>query len=345
MHDDLGVSIPIKATLSGSLAAGHANVSTVGQGLASGPILIARATSTMNPGSVSAELDLPRFIGELEDFRSLWESIGNNLLSLLRKESSVRDLLEKPVHALGNYLVKVGKTPSRLADTAVSAHLSYKLAIAPFLKDVNKLADMMGTLDKAYNRLSNPLPFIVHGTASDQTTTVSADTVITPYFKKRTTVSAVREVYTWAQCARSPIALTQWDLFKAAYGINPRIRVVWELVPLSFVVDWFVSIGKFLGQFDGQALVLPYTVLSSGASVKSTYTYSNVLVPLGGQTVFKIGLRADDVIRGTVIQKQYSRNAMVLPWNNSSIAPIQTRLPNFGQVGTLVELVYASLRR
>lgn len=35
----------------------------------------------------------------------------------------------------------------------------------------------------------------------------------------------------------------QWNL-----GINPLLTA-WELVPYSFVVDWFIPIGDFIGQF------------------------------------------------------------------------------------------------
>jgi hypothetical protein len=41
---------------------------------------------------------------------------------------------------------------------------------------------------------------------------------------------------------------------------NPAV-VAWELVPFSFVVDWFVNVSEFLGQFDefiGLALDEPY---------------------------------------------------------------------------------------
>lgn len=49
---------------------------------------------------------------------------------------------------------------------------------------------------------------------------------------------------------------------------------MWEAIPYSFVVDWFVRVGDFLGQFD-QNLTLPYKLLDVGWSYKASETLEN----------------------------------------------------------------------
>lgn len=60
------------------------------------------------------------------------------------------------------------------------------------------------------------------------------------------------------------MVLKKMRLFAVMAGINPNrflasqlgltnpAHVIWDAVPLSFVADWFLPIGKFLGQFDSQ---------------------------------------------------------------------------------------------
>jgi hypothetical protein len=52
-------------------------------------------------------------------------------------------------------------------------------------------------------------------------------------------------------------------------GITNPIAIAWELVPFSFVVDWFSNVGQFVGQLDefaGLSLNRAYTTQSATAS-------------------------------------------------------------------------------
>ena len=64
----------------------------------------------------------------------------------------------------------------------------------------------------------------------------------------------------------------------AQMGLTNPAVVLWELVPFSFVVDWFVNVSDFLGQFDefiGLALDEPYHSAKIDANSSLTgYTWS-----------------------------------------------------------------------
>jgi len=66
--------------------------------------------------------------------------------------------------------------------------------------------------------------------------------------------------------------------------INP-LSVAWELVPFSFVVDWFTNVGQVLSSysdFAGVSQINPYR------TSHSTGTYSKVLNPTTGDSALKV---------------------------------------------------------
>jgi hypothetical protein len=60
--------------------------------------------------------------------------------------------------------------------------------------------------------------------------------------------------------------MAQADLF----GLSSPIAMVWEMIPFSFVIDWFINVGDFLGQFDKPYLDTVVVVLDYCISIKAT---------------------------------------------------------------------------
>lgn len=73
-------------------------------------------------------------------------------------------------------------------------------------------------------------------------------------------------------------------------------RTYWDLVPLSFVLDWITNIGKIAAAEDGQARLASYNIRSCVYSVKTDYTYT----PSTGDPRFFY-------LRGNIIEKYYLR--------------------------------------
>lgn len=87
------------------------------------------------------------------------------------------------------------------------------------------------------------------------------------------------------------------DAFKRLGLLNP-IATLWELTPLSFVVDWFVDVGSYVGSLDAMAGT---TVISKYQVVK-TVEYSEAIIPT---TTSKCGKSGGTV--GSLSRKSYSR--------------------------------------
>lgn len=118
--------------------------------------------------------------------------------------------------------------------------------------------------------------------------------------------------------------------------------VGWELVPLSFIVDWFIDVGRFLRQFERSSTVVPHTITQSGWSVKTTITHADELIwnlhtdLTGGST--------HTGVAGAYQKVTYQRQPGSLDFDNSDIEPLQIGLPNLSQVGTLGEILLLKFR-
>ncbi len=81
------------------------------------------------------------------------------------------------------------------------------------------------------------------------------------------------------------ITVTNPNLYLAnSLGLVNPATVVWELIPFSFVVDWFANVGEFLTQgtdFLGLGVTNPWTVY--GASCVTQETKANPAWPAGAR--------------------------------------------------------------
>jgi hypothetical protein len=73
--------------------------------------------------------------------------------------------------------------------------------------------------------------------------------------------------------------------FVDSMGFLPTLQNAWDLIPYSFVLDWFINVGDFLARLDGQdrlrRLNIRYTTSSRKTTVVRNYTPS-IGSPLSG---------------------------------------------------------------
>ena len=58
------------------------------------------------------------------------------------------------------------------------------------------------------------------------------------------------------------------ELKRRIWGTNTFLSTAWELVPFSFVVDWFLKIGSIINEFEKAEPLLQYRILNAGYSLK-----------------------------------------------------------------------------
>lgn len=123
-------------------------------------------------------------------------------------------------------------------------YLEWRFAVQPLVSEVGNL------LDAYYEQALNPMMSHVRGYASDNVPLVGHYQKGTQY--RKVIASGYYEITTSAK------ALQKWG------GIN-LVSTMWNLVPLSFMVDRFIPIGQFLANLDAEMGVVWRSVTTSVA--------------------------------------------------------------------------------
>ena len=92
-----------------------------------------------------------------------------------------------------------------------------------------------------------------------------------------------------------------WKALAAATGFNNPAAIVWEAIPYSFVVDWFVHLDKLVGSMAIQPFGGEWTLSRVGWSVKQTATWHVYQSFVWG------GSSNVDTFLGTISLKSYTR--------------------------------------
>jgi len=58
-------------------------------------------------------------------------------------------------------------------------------------------------------------------------------------------------------CPQLSIAQAEMRAFLNAFGVEWDPRIIWDAIPWSFVIDWFISIGDWIDSWDAKRAALP----------------------------------------------------------------------------------------
>jgi len=173
--------------------------------------------------------------------------------------------------------------------------LNYSYAWRPFISDLQKMHSGITRLDEYVSRWNKDAKSGVIWTrhaditadvwtndqsSNSSTTDSSWGTFCDNHTRKYTTVrSYVEDVVVKAHLSFRPSHLDLSGLHKLAMyfdlaGVGDPLSIIWEAIPFSFLVDYFLSVGKFLSQFDHDFVITPIVFVDSGYSVKYTQRYT-----------------------------------------------------------------------
>lgn len=175
--------------------------------------------------------------------------------------------IRRPLHNAKKYMKQLRRQKAKAVDTATQTWLLYRYGIMPAvfttqdaLKAIKQEFVKYQTTRKR-ERSSDERsvhPFELHPRSSGW----DAHLVV----KGRYVISHDVEHRCWIkQCFNE-------DSLRRRFGINPALTA-WELVPLSFVVDWFIQVGDFI-QAVSPSL---YSQRASTYSIRSTSTLRGVI--------------------------------------------------------------------
>lgn len=150
--------------------------------------------------------------------------------------------------------------------------LEFHFGWEPLVKDIGA----------AVETLQNPLPERkLHGSGRGE----QKDLINWP---PRKDSEGYSDVYSVRVRSGGTVVITNPDLYLAnQLGFTNPLQVVWEAVPFSFVVDWFLSVGNFLGSMTAR---LGTTIVGGWYSIKTWFnrttsvfypTYDDVRIVFG----------------------------------------------------------------
>lgn len=174
-----------------------------------------------------SKVDVMTFIGEGKSSFKMIASAASDLLQIYRSVRSGN--LRKANSILRS---RGRKKPRRVSKRADQRWLEYQYGWAPLVGDIvtgfKAIADYRETPTLFFSKAEinfEPKPY---------NNVVSTDSSIGTYIVK---------VWYSLKASEKAREIAKWNL-----GANPFLTA-WELVPLSFVADWFIPIGDFLQQY------------------------------------------------------------------------------------------------
>jgi hypothetical protein len=161
-----------------------------------------------------------------------------------------------------------------------SAFLAYQFAIKPSIEDYKTMVSMSKKIRKAMKEWNDKVGKVQYfhytyldneiETSSRKIYTYCNGTIVTN--KKNLGKATVAIIGNRATVSESIIKMSQ-------LGINKPLETLWEIIPFSFIIDWFTDISGFIAQVSAPECPLKFTVQDACYSmlneVKTTSTTSN----------------------------------------------------------------------
>lgn len=187
---------------------------------------------------------------------------------------------------VGERVFKKGKVVGELAN----AWLAYTYGWKPLLDDIHELAEFTSVYYKEFTfrgTASVNRPHARYGIDTAWPTTIPIRTESIGYVSKRILYSVTCSVDDQ----------TAFDLNRIT-SLDPK-RITWELLPMSFVLDWFVDIGGYL-QLQEAALGRGLTFKRGFLTVSNLNFYKARVYGAGksGTNLYQVDLQASRKVTG-----------------------------------------------
>jgi hypothetical protein len=216
-------------------------------------------------------ISLPNFFLELDDIPKLWRSWKEKVLAARRAGRSIPSASSM---TLGDM-----KTATKRGSTGAAGQwLEYNFGILPLIGDLIKIHEILTGLEtklKDFERAANEV-FTHKRTVQNERLvfngTVSSGAHSAAY-------NALRHVHKGIglKYRLNPLAVTgdykkMLRAYMQAFGFHLNPRILWDALPFSFVLDWFLGVGSWLERHSHDTLNIPVTLVDGYAWSRATWT-------------------------------------------------------------------------
>jgi len=203
--------------------------------------------------------------------------------------------------------------PASLKD-AVSAHLFYKFGVAPAIQDIRSAMDVHSKVQKRFEFLvKNEGQYVPIRVRRTLPVAFDSSYPTTPYVGMASRQSAQRTEVTLFAQGRVRGGLNEASGFRAYaeyFGLNKVVGTAWELIPFTFVLDWFTNAQERINDLTrirlGEGTF--YNLVGLGTSVKDIVERQVIITP-GYDQVFQMPITSTDspIVAYDLISSVYNR--------------------------------------
>lgn len=196
------------------------------------------------------------------------------------------------------------RTGIRRGKSFGNAFLEWHFGWSPLVNDIGNAVDV----------LQAPLPSLT-AKGSGKASTFS-DTLTQTWYHGKPLYGGTRRELTVRCKLQAEVTVTNHNLYLAnALGFTNPASIAWELVPFSFVVDWFIPVGNFLSQWTD------FVGLSLGNATTTYYGDGNDWVRQYGHPEFSTFSRRKGIVR---IERTYGIPSFALRPNQvTGLSPMR----------------------
>jgi hypothetical protein len=192
---------------------------------------------------------------------------GSNLFESLAEIKQTLHLLRNPFQSMNKVLHRASSLRKR-GVSAAETWLQYRYGVLPLVRDITSIISGAKKRTGHLRATSRAKGKITRNSVTVHTMGTGAPGAVVTYTKTNSEVLTVRAV------ALDEYFVDQFDNI----GLSGKnlVTLPWELIPYSFVVDWFLNVGDYLG-----AMVPLPTVKSLGSCLVTTREMQTFFDPTG----------------------------------------------------------------
>jgi hypothetical protein len=197
---------------------------------------------------------------------------------------------------------------------AVNASLLYKFGIRPAISDIIDTVSAHSNVEKKLRYLSdNAGQYVPLRIRKKLHTSFDSSTPTTPFVelvRRQTAQHSIATMFAQGRVRTDINDLSKWRVYAEYFGLNKIVGTAWELIPFSFVIDWFTNAQERINDLTRIRLGESpfYNLVGVGSSIKDILTFEFVITP-GYDSVFGVNLVAptDPFVAFTANVSNYTR--------------------------------------
>jgi hypothetical protein len=223
-------------------------------------------------------ISLPNFLLELDDIPKLWRSWKEKVLAARKAGRKIPKASHMTLGNMKTAAERLTPAPGDVSRGAANQWLELNFGILPLIGDLIKIHEILTGLYariKDFETAANEV--FTHKRTLTNERLVFNGTVASGAHSAA--YNALRHVHKGIglKYRLNPLAVTgdykrMLKAYMTAFGFNLNPRIVWDAIPFTFVLDWFLGVGSWLERHSHDTLNIPVAMIDGYAFSRATWT-------------------------------------------------------------------------